>query len=816
MKSQTSLMAYIQDLLGEDFNIALFFSIVRKSLIWILLLVLIGLTSVWLYLRYTLPNYQATSTLMLKREQTAQQTMREQLLGPENNVLGSSVEEASREIQLVKSKYFIQRVIKGLPFDVSYFREGRTKFVSSEVYTATPFKVNVLEIKSPDVYGQDIYVELLNDKSFILRYKLQEQDYREILSYDNFFETPFFEIRISLSALAKANLKEHIGKVYFFRINDIERYSEYLSQRITVVPLDPSTKTISISYQDKNRSKASDLVNALSKEFVQYDIERQSESAQQILSFLESEIDSFSDDLREYSDSLKQFRLDKSFLDPEQEMQSLTSNLRGLEQQKLQYLLEIKLINWFSNYMSNLTDIESVSVGLLGTELGVVSQYVANIKGMERDKEELLMNVSPNHPGVKLIDENIIRTKNEMSMDLDNVLIQKNYRLESIDEQYYKYLGRLLVLPEEQAEYARLKSAYESMANYYQLLVDKQTDYKVAKAGMVSDYMVLSTAMPPQEPIGPKSSFLWTLAASAALLLGLILIVVRYMLHNTIISVETIQKNTKASMLGIVPTVFTDIPLSGIVVTQNPKSIITEAFRVIRNNLQFISNTPGPKTLAITSTISGEGKTFTSINLGAILSLLDKRVIILDVDMRRPRLSKIFNVDNTGGMSTILIGRDKVDECIRKTELKNFDFITSGPIPPNPAELILSERLNEMVDYLKTKYDYIIFDTPPLGLVTDGFEVIKNVDYPIYVFRAEYSSKSFISNLDKLINENKVMNLSVVLNDVGRGVSGYSYGSYNYKYGYSYGYLYTYKDSGYYTDETIMKKSFLKKLFKKS
>jgi capsular exopolysaccharide synthesis family protein len=167
-------------------------------------------------------------------------------------------------------------------------------------------------------------------------------------------------------------------------------------------------------------------------------------------------------------------------------------------------------------------------------------------------------------------------------------------------------------------------------------------------------------------------------------------------------------------------------------------------------------------------------------------------------------------------MSTILIGRDQVEECIRKTELKNLDIITSGPIPPNPAELILSDRLFEMVNYLKTKYDYIIFDTPPLGLVTDGFEIIKNVDYPIYVFRAEYSSKSFISNANKLMTENNVSRLSVVLNDMGRGVSGYYYGGYSYKYGYSYGYIYSYKDSGYYTEEVSNRKSFLKKIFGKS
>ena len=805
-------MAYIQDLLGEEFNIALFFSIVRKSIIWIILMILIGCTIVFLYIRYTLPSYEATSTLMMKREKT----LKQELFGGASNILASNIEEASMETQLIKSKYYVQKVISKLPFDVSYHKEGRTKFVSSELYTATPFLVKATEIINPGVFGKEIYVEIIDGKSYILRYDFEGKSYREILSFDKFYETPLLNISISLAPGIRETIMNYSGKSYFFRINDIERYAEYLAQKITIIPIDPSTRTIRIKYQDKNKAKASDLVNALAREFVEFDVERQAESADKILSFLQSEIDSFSDDMVAYQDTLKKYRMEKNFIDPEQEMQGLIQSLRSIESEKSQYLVDLKIIEWFFNYVGNLTDLQNISSGIFSDDVPVVSGYISSIKSLVEEKEAMLLNVSAEHPNVKMIDDKVIKAKNDMLNDLDNIVLKKNYKVESLEGQYGQILYRLLTLPEEQEAYGRLKRRYDAMASYYSQLVSKQTDYKLAKAGMVSDYIVLNTSSVPQMPIGPKNSYLWGIAVAVGLVLGFVLIVVRYMLHNTIISIETISKNTKASILGIIPTVFTDIPLTGIVVTQNPKSIITEAFRALRNNLQFISNTPGPKTIAITSTISGEGKTFVSINVGAILSLLDKKVIVVDVDMRRPRLSKIFNVDNVSGMSTILIGRDKAEDCIRKTELKNFDYITSGPIPPNPAELILSERLTEMVEYLKSKYDYIIFDTPPLGLVTDGFEIIKNVDYPIYVFRAEYSSKSFVSNLDKLMNENKVTRLSTVLNDVGRGVSGYYYGGYSYKYGYSYGYLYSYRDSGYYAEDVKTKKPFLKKIFGKS
>jgi capsular exopolysaccharide synthesis family protein len=180
--------------------------------------------------------------------------------------------------------------------------------------------------------------------------------------------------------------------------------------------------------------------------------------------------------------------------------------------------------------------------------------------------------------------------------------------------------------------------------------------------------------------------------------------------------------------------------------------------------------------------------------------------------MRRPRLNKVFNFDNEKGTSTLLIGKHTIEECIKKSELENLDIITSGPIPPNPAELILSENLDKLVAQLKVKYDYIIFDTPPIGLVTDGIELVRLADYPIYVFRADYSDKSFASNLDKLIDENKIKHLSFVLNDIGRGVSGYYYDkSYSYSYSYGYGY-----GAGYYVEaEKPKKQSFFSKLTNK-
>jgi tyrosine-protein kinase Etk/Wzc len=237
-------------------------------------------------------------------------------------------------------------------------------------------------------------------------------------------------------------------------------------------------------------------------------------------------------------------------------------------------------------------------------------------------------------------------------------------------------------------------------------------------------------------------------------------------------------------------------------VDKNPKALISEAFRTIRTNLNFIDGSEGPKIVSVTSTISGEGKTFVAINVAGVLAFTGKKVVIIDLDMRKPKIHKGFGVNNQIGMSTILTGMSEVDECFNDSTMDNLKFITAGPTPPNPSELILGAKLDEVLEYLKTRFDYIVIDNAPVGLVTDGIATIQRAHYPIYVFRAGYSRKMFAQILDRLKNESSVKNLAVVLNDVDISRKIYSY-----NYGYGYGYGYGGYGGGYYSDDITRKRS---------
>jgi capsular exopolysaccharide synthesis family protein len=339
--------------------------------------------------------------------------------------------------------------------------------------------------------------------------------------------------------------------------------------------------------------------------------------------------------------------------------------------------------------------------------------------------------------------------------------------------------------------------------NYYDELIARRAEYLISKAGNISNSVILQRANTPKRPIAPIWSSVILIALILCLFVIALLTFVRYLFYNEIMTLNDITKFTDVPVSGLIPTTPHVNKIKRFTVENKTNSIITEAFRTLRSNLEFIQQTDTyPKIIAVSSTIPAEGKTFIAINLGGVISFNNKRVILLDMDLRKPKVHLSFKSDNKKGLSTILIGVDNYKDCIVKTELENFDVLTSGPIPPNPAELANSEHFDMLLQNLKTEYDVIIIDTPPIGIVSDAIFSFKRADLPIYVTRANVSKRNFLNNVNYIKNNNNIHNISIVLNAIeiisaryGYNYQGYSYSQYGYGYGYGFGYgYYSYND----------------------
>lgn len=793
--------------LNDEFDFKLFLSVIRKNIAWIVLFFVISFLMAFLYLRYTYPIYEAKSIIQIG---IADQSSRVLL-----NSVNPIKSDLPGKIELLRSPTFLNRVMNKLPLDISYYQIGNV--LNYEMYRTSPFE---LEYKNPinELYNLPVYISFTDENNVTISVNLNNKESVYRLKTNKWERIPIIDsIKVNLRNYDKirADMLGLNENPYYVIFNKRENLVRAYSANIDISAENEAAGTIKVLFYERNPEKASDMCNTISEEFKIYDIEKQAESANNTIKFIDGQLSSVYDKLYDSETQLQDFKT-KNRLDDETPLPDFTSRINDLETKYNQLELEESVLQSIQEVVSTNRDIDVYKlVSLLaGTRSdGVLNEMLGELRKLMSNRESILYSKTENSSQVAQIDYQIgIQRK----MLIEAILAIKkslNDQKEEVDNRIRNYEDevRLSALNFDKIEFVRLNKLNEIGQNYYNQLVTIKSQLTISNAGITSENTVLEASSTPAAPYFPSRRLVALSALLGWIIISLALIIIRYLFHNEITSLNEIMKYLEVPMLGIVPNYKDVIPISQLLVDKKPKSIIAESLRSIRSNLEFLSTSDGPKVLAITSTISGEGKTFVALNLAGIIAFSEKKVIIIDLDMRKPKIHVGFGVPNDKGMSTILINRNTIDECVFKSSLNNLDFITAGPVPPNPSELIISARMLEVLEELKLRYDVIVIDNPPVGLVTDGIRVIKLADYPIYVFRENFSKRNFVQNVKKLIRDNNIKNMSVILNSVDIKKSGYGYsGVYDYDYGYGYGYGF-----GYYDEDIRREKFSLKEFFRK-
>lgn len=794
-ESTNNQLKDITERFSSNIDIGVIVFLFNKSKIFISLFFIISFLAAFVYLRYTTPIFESKAILQIN-DGSKDQLVKFNNLDNNNNVISEAIEQ-------IRSKVFLKRVVEKLDISVNYFCEGT--FKNNELYQSSPYIVK-LNLKNSALYNQKIYVELnKNLATGILKigttaYKFNTNTWLKTANFDvNIFINPKLNPKVAEQLIAENN------SLYFFNITNVDDVTAQLQTKLEVKLLNDLAKTISLKVNDVNAAKSTDIVNAIIEEYLTYDVERKSESSSNIITFINNQLSVVYNDLKNTEGDLQKFKKEKNISEKNEVINSQLMRVSSIEDQMLKVEMEENIIN---EIQANINKNKSVDVYQLislisGTEYeNLIKEITQTIQKLLIDKENLLYQVTANSENIKQINYQIETQKKLLLQSLDAVRLKYKSKYKSLLEKSNTYQSKINKEPEDEVEFSRLNRLYSISEKYYTMLLDRKTEFSISKAGNVSKNIILEKALGPGGQVSPSKKNAIAISIMVSLLLSIGLVFIRYLFHDKIYSLADITRYSSGNvnLLGIIPNYQSEIPVSQLIVDKNPKSLISESFRTIRANLAFIDGTEGKKIVAVTSTISGEGKTFVSINVAGILAFTGKKVIIIDLDMRKPKIHKGFGVSNNIGMSTILTGITQVDECITNSTMENLKFITAGPTPPNPSELILTNKLDETIEHLKKTFDYIVIDNAPIGLVTDGIASIQKADYPIYVFRAGYSKKVFTQILDKLKNENNIKKLSVVLNDVdiSKKIYGYSYG-YGYGYG-GYGY-----GNGYYTEDEKFK-----------
>ncbi len=753
--------------------------ILKKSLLWVLLIILTTNSLAYLYLRYTKPVFESESIIKLEVQSDAA------ILGISNPAIGPDISGLSGEIELLRSKLFFTRVADVINYNVSYHYYGR--YLTDERYKNCPFEVS-FKVLDPDIYDKPIDIEILDDTNYILKYQYRGNDVRSQYKFgDEIAATPF---NLLIDKTNHYNDQTGPGK-YYFTINSQQAVINYLKSNVSVTPENFNAKTIKISLRDHNKQKARDFITAIDTLYLFYTKEATNQALTQKIKFLEHLISQTNERLEEFEDYFENFTIENRTTSLQNDLNRTIGLLQALDSQ------QFKLKTGLANIELIERQLKSESAPLFNPFVarqlpGMIYQGIDEYSKLVSEREMKLNSYNENTLVIQRLDQKLKEIKGNLFELVNEYKAITQERIQEIDVKKSKLEGTFVELPSMGTEYNKNKRVYALQEEFLLSLRQSKMELEITKAGTVNKSVILASASLPGTPVHPNNVLIHAVGFFAGLVISVLFVAVRFLMHNKITSMKELDRIVAVPILGAIPSYQKEkLETAKLIINDNPKSALSESLRVIRTNMEFLNGSGKNQVIAITSTVSGEGKTFVGVNLAGIMAVSNQKVCVVDLDMRKPKINMALSVNGLDkeeiGVSTILIGKYNYKEGIRKSNVPNLDFLPAGPIPPNPSELLLTSQYDDLINNLKKDYDIIVLDTPPVGLVTDGILAMKNSDLQIYVIRSDYSKREYVNTLNDLKKLNKFNNLTVIFNSLGDGM-GYGYG-----YGKGYG-------GGYYED----------------
>ena len=764
---------------------------------WYLFVIFLGLCYLGakLYLRYTIPQYEVKSAILIKSPQSNDQFDQQLIL--RDLGLGGQESNVNDEIQILKSVTLMEEVVDKLNLNISFITEGRIR--NNNIYVTSPITIDSIKLDSNKT-GSFI-IQILNDQEFIKTEKGQTTTER--------FNVPFFS-SLGYFTFVRNRQSFNPNQPITVAVRKREATAKAYASRISIRRARDYSNVLELKLRDNIPEKAADILNTLVEVYNEATIEDQNRVTKNTIKFIDDRLRYLTTELDSVETSVESYKKRNELTTGlSQDIEMVFTELSKLNGEIASLEMNRSVIDAMENHISNeVNQFELIPANLslnnpaLNSKIEEHNQLV-----LERDRK--LKSASESNPIVIEATEKINALRPIILSSINNLKadLEKNINRAYNNQQLVQKKVRSFPTKEKELlDITRQQSVKEAL---YVYLLQRREETALSEAATVAGSRIIDEARPNRSPISPKSNDIFMIAFALGLGIPVGLIVLKDLLNDKILSEKDIQTFTKTPILGGI-----NFSKKGenIVVKKNSRSSTAEMFRLLRTNLQFLSGQKEKQTILITSGTSGEGKSFITINLGISIAISNKKTVIIGLDLRKPKLSKYLNLEKDSkmrGMTNYLVGKAEKSEIIYETGLhENLYYIPSGPMPPNPAELINTNTLDQLFAELQEEFDYILIDTPPVGLVTDALLLNRFADISLYVIRYGVTKKGTVNLIEELYQQEKLTNPAIIYNGIKRqGGYGYGYGGYSYGYGYGYGYGYSY---GYYDDE---KRPWWKKLF---
>lgn len=707
--------------------------------------------------------------------------------------------KVSTQKGILNSYSFNKKTLQELDFEISYFTDEEDRS-DREIYKNSPFIVNLDSLHDGYINYQKFYITLLSNK----KYKLENTNFNinKTLKFGEQFIYQNFNFNIRLKN-PKAVNNAVMSKKYYFYKNDMNSLVNSYKARLNI-DVRPSGSAILWLWITGNvAEKEADYLNKLAEVFIRHGLETKNSKTQSVIEFIDKQLGSVADSLNRTETNLQIFKQKNKTLSISAGGQTLLESLNELEKKSITHNASLEYYKYINNEFKNISG-SFVIPSVVKVDDPVLSTLFVDLSDAVSEKEIIEFDVKKTIPETKILDYKIKKIQ-------DKILNHSQENINAINEEISKIKiklsdinFRIEQLPASERKIISIERKFNINDAIYTMLLQRRMEAAVTQASNKADIEVLDAAKP--------RNAAWNLPDRAgntrkklilALIIPIVFVVIYESLNNKIQSKGDIEKSTDIPILASIGKNTKD---SNIPALAHKNSQISEAFRSLRTNLQYILREKNQKIIVVTSSISGEGKSFVATNLAAIIAISGKKTLLIGLDLRKPKLQNEFHFSNEIGVSTHLINNNSYEEIINKTETENFFVALSGPVPPNPAELIESEQAQKFFERAKKEFDYIIIDTPPIAIVTDALLLLDITDAYLYVIRQKYSKKNVLKLIKEINNNVSLKNLSLIINDV---TVSRIYG-YGYRYGYGYGRGYGYYEEGQKQDGILI--SSLKKI----
>lgn len=736
-----------------------------------------------LYLRYATNEYSARAVLLIKDTGRSGGISEQNILFAEDGAsIGSKAMD--NEIQILKSLTLMERVVDRLDIEVAYYRKGNIK--EAEIYQNSPFLLESYVLNKAPGYGFSFYLELDGYDSFLLKFSEESEDGKRY-AFGVPFENEFgkFLIRYNSEvAIIPGNYRMAVAPVE----NTARKYSSRLEVRRIGDQM--ASSVLELRILDPVPEKGRDILNTLIEVYNEEEIKDENKVLQNTLDFIDRRVANLLTELDSIEGGVQNFKSANAIItdDAASSLSFALDEIRADLEELSNYEIERDILSSLERFLEDDKMAFDLIPANLIAENQVLSGLVNQYNEMVLRRTSMLATASEINPSRVALEEQItdiraliMETIRNLQTDLQ-IPINK---LENNIQDLRQKMGSIPGVEKRLVEKMRTQSIKENLFLY---LLQKREETALSEAITTAKTRTIDRARTPKAPVYPQRKLIMASSIFLGLFIPMIFIVIRSLFEVKVDSEETIKTLTSIPLLGRIAQEKTQQP---IVVEKGSRTAINEMFRLVRANLNFANMNKKQQTIMVTSSISGEGKTFMTLNLGIAIALSRKKVLLLGMDLRKPKLGDALNSnDSELGLSHYLVGQCSLEEIIQTySEIENLFYIPSGAIPPNPTELLVSERMEELFSALKEQFDYILIDTPPISLVSDALLIRRYVDRTLVVIRQKHTKKSMVRNLEEMYQNGELESVNLIFNGFRKG------GHYGYLDNYQYGYR-----KGYYTD----------------